>query len=401
MGKQRGFDPSDYTVAQSRNTRDYENALTLWRDQSYAYWSQNASALQNESDVTAYCAEALRRGSYLTVTTAVSRDFLNSSVHGYRSSEFLGGMTRALRLLSEMEREKTEYVTRLVKEGSLEFLKEDHIIDFLLARNNAALADEAINVIRNADIEQFIPDYCAGLLEAHTDFKNLRQPGENPIDRLTDQILSLISENLHRDNEKDAVYFSLSGSRNYQFNLRLGKALLIWAEAAGKNEWAAIGRSLILSALPGAGADSGELYCVLKPGNYNPRAVPLTAALSAGGSWAWTVSPSISAAYQEGDVNLTVSFPENMTHYIIVRGVRPFIKIQIHGIDFRSDSQFERYDSSGWVYYSQEQALILKLKHREMVENVKIVYRVERPPAAIVEPASNTGTAAAGETVDS
>jgi hypothetical protein len=69
-----------------------------------------------------------------------------------------------------------------------------------------------------------------------------------------------------------------------------------------------------------------------------------------------------------------------MTHHIIIRGIRPFIRLQIHGMDWRTDSQFERYDSSGWVYYPQDQVLILKLRHRELVENIRIIYREEPQP---------------------
>jgi hypothetical protein len=49
-------------------------------------------------------------------------------------------------------------------------------------------------------------------------------------------------------------------------------------------------------------------------------------------------------------------------------------------MDWRSDSQFEIYDSSGWVYYPQEQVLILKLRHRSTTENVRIIYREAPPP---------------------
>jgi len=68
-----------------------------------------------------------------------------------------------------------------------------------------------------------------------------------------------------------------------------------------------------------------------------------------------------------------------MSHFMIIRGVRPFIRIQLHGMDWRTDSQFERYDSSGWVYYPEEQTLIVKLKHRVTTENIRIIYRATEP----------------------
>jgi len=57
-------------------------------------------------------------------------------------------------------------------------------------------------------------------------------------------------------------------------------------------------------------------------------------------------------------------------------------------MDWRSDSQFERYDSSGWVYYSQEQTLVLKMRHRTQVENIRIFYRAETPAPAPARPST-------------
>jgi hypothetical protein len=69
-----------------------------------------------------------------------------------------------------------------------------------------------------------------------------------------------------------------------------------------------------------------------------------------------------------------------MTHYVIICGIRPFIRLQLYGADWRSEAQFERSDSSGWVYYQQSQILVLKLRHRTAVENVRLIYREAPPP---------------------
>jgi len=69
-----------------------------------------------------------------------------------------------------------------------------------------------------------------------------------------------------------------------------------------------------------------------------------------------------------------VNFPAGETHYMIIRGMRPFTKIQLYGMDFRTDPQFERYDSSGWSYIAEEQTLILKMKHKTQTEHIKVIY---------------------------
>jgi len=373
-GKQRVFDPADYIIARAQN---YDNALRNWLDQSFAYWNQNAAALQNEDDIIAYCAQALQRGSYTQAVAAISEGFVDSSRQSYRSSGFVGGMNNAYRTLVSFENARLSLVTRLTREKSLEIFKEDHLIDYLFTRSDIALANEVINILNNTTPEMLTPDYSAGLLEIFADFRRWRPAAGNPIEHLTEQILLHISENLNRDNENDLVYASAPDGANFDYSMRLGKALIYWADTTQDAQWSAIGRSLVLSAFSGGSA--GRNYNILNPGDYYPRATWLTDS----GLWTWTVSPSVRASYIDGNLNIASSFPINMAHHLIIRGVQPFLRIQIHGMEWRSDSQFERYDSSGWAYYPQDQTLVLKLRHRSTVENVRIFYREEAPPPEV------------------
>jgi len=375
-GKQRAFDPADYIITQVSN---YDSILRNWQNASYTQWNQNASSLQNEDDIIAYSAQALLRGNYTAAIGAISRDFINSPRHSFRSSVFVGGMTSAYSSFVSYENEKNNLITRLIRERSLNILKEDHILNFLFTRSNLVLANEVIDIINNASFDQLISDHCPGLLEIFFDMKRWRPEANNPIEHLTDQMLLLISDNLNRDPENDAVYASSSESNNSEFSMRLGKALVFWADTTKNTEWSEIGRSLILSAV--LNGNAGRLHNILNPTDYYPRASWITNE----GHWVWTVSPSVRASYTDSNLNISVSFPVGQAHFLIMRGVRPFNRIQIHGMDWRTDSQFERYDSSGWLYYPAEQILILKIRHRATVENVRIIYRVYEPAPVINE----------------
>jgi hypothetical protein len=153
---------------------------------------------------------------------------------------------------------------------------------------------------------------------------------------------------------------------------------------------------------------TARLYHILNLGEYHPRAL-LIQGVPANSLWAWTAAAAVSASQsvvvselspaeiprpsagdsedpdaetpapvvttrRETVLDIAVTFPAGETHYIIIRGIRAFNKIQLYNMDYRTDPQFERYDSSGWSYSAQEQTLVLKMKHRATVEHIRIFY---------------------------
>jgi hypothetical protein len=403
-GRLRAFDPADYIIPQANN---YEASVASWRNISFSHWRQNASAIQEEEDKIAFVTEALNQGNYAMAVTSVSTNFINTSQQTYRSSGFLGGMSSAYNSFRYAEVEDLIRISDLTKEGSFDILKEEHVLNYLFTRGNNALAYNIIDLIHSMNMEKITLEYCAGLLEMYMDMRQWRPSLNCPVKPMIEEILLLVSDKLEKDSKNNLVYVSVSdGADSIEYSLRLGIAILAWTETASsysplentnyRATWEGIGRSLVVSALTSGGTGAGKLYNILKPTEYYARA----AWLSDNGHWAWTVSPSVSLLNIDGNLNFSFLFPVNMSHYVMIRGVRPFIKIQIHGMDWRTDSQFEIYDSSGWVYYPQDQILVIKLRHRQTVENVVVYYVVEAPPppARVVdvlapgeEGAENTG----------
>ena len=375
-GRQRFFDPADYTIAM---LNQYESVLANWRNASFNHWNQNASSLQSEDDIVAYLSEALARGNFIAAGNAIPQNFINSPGHSHISAVYIGGMEQAYRSFDAFEQNKTNRITHLLRERSADIFKENNVLDFLFTRNNTALANETIALLQNLDPQRLSIEHCSGILEAYLDFRRWRSAGTNPAERFIDRVHFLISEYIRRDNANDLIYISHNAASNpadsAEFSLRLGMGLLSWAQAAGNAEWEAVSRSLVLSAITSGGIGSGNLYNILNlSGNY-PRAVRL----SDDGLWAWTISPSVTASTIAGNLNIAVSFPVNLSHFMIIRGVRPFLRLQLYNTNWPSSVYFERYDSSGWVYHPQEQTLVLKMRHRSPVENIFIVY-VEPPP---------------------
>jgi len=137
------------------------------------------------------------------------------------------------------------------------------------------------------------------------------------------------------------------------------------------------------------------VYPALVAGNsWYPHALSL-AEQAGPGVWAWTSAESVKITRQSENVmKITTRFPQGETHYMVLRGIKPFYRISIYGLDFRTDPRFESYNSSGYVYNEQTGTLYLKMRHKAEYEDV-IIYSGAAPGSTGTVPASG-GTAPGG-----
>jgi hypothetical protein len=397
--EQKSFSPKDFIISRAETRRLYDTEIARWRDQSFSLLTRTIAGRGDEDSVVAYAAEALRRGSYKAAVSAIPASFITGSRYSYESSVYLGRMDLAFRSFINLEREKISRLSRLINEKSLDILREPHVFEFLATRAYLNFMDDSRELIRSIDPATVNLESAAGILEGDLDLRGRHNPGENPFERLADQACFVISENIQRL-EDDLVLVVRGGHVDTEFNLRLGKALAAWAEAKEQEDWAGAGRSMVLSVLSLTGetgdipagftlSDEGSLvpedtsisapriYRILAAhspefSDYYPRAAGIGASVN--GIWAWTAAQELSASTDGAVMDIAVTFPIGETHYMMIRGIRPFTKIQLYNIDYRTDPQFERYDSSGWVYQAQDQVLVLKMKHRTAVEHIRIFY---------------------------
>jgi len=411
----KGLTTQDFILPQAETAEAYNEAIKWWRDQNYSLWNRSVSTQNNEDLVIALIGEAFVRGNFAAAVVAIPQTFLDGNARTYVSSVYLGNLDQAYRSLNTSERDKLSSLTRQINEKSLAFLLEPRVFEYLAIRGNTDLFNSALELVRTIDPSILAMDIIPGIFEGYSSYRTFRHGTENPFESLTEQACQLVSDSLRKTTDGGWVFVYNEGGSNPEFNLRLGKAILVYAEASHNSLWAGIGRSLILSAIstaeatdesPSTELTSAKLYRILYPLDTYPRALGIET--STGGVWAWTAAQAVSGSQQGDILDISVTFPAGETHYMIIRGIRTFSRIQLYGMDFRTDPQFERYDSSGWSYSAQDQTLSVKMKHRSSVENIRIIYReAPRPvvvpvvpvvPAVEEEPEIGDVPAAAGET---
>ena len=396
VSEKRLFDPADFVVPGARNEASYLETLGRWRDRSFSLWNRTVSAGADEDTVIAYMSDAVRRGTYKAAVSAVPLSFLNGNQRTFESSVYLGQLDTAFRSLVVFEREKASILSRQINEKSADLFREPHVFAFLWTRGYTTLIDAGVEMVRSIDPASLSLKTSPGILECWQDWMQFRPGGENPFNRLIDQACFVIAGTVRMNAAGDRVFAAEEDGADIEFNLRLGTALIEYGDSADNGDWAALGRSLVLSALslvdesgsaparaafsgrdgigePGAvRISSARIYRILHAGEYYPRAADIGG--TGNGMWAWTAASSVSAVQNDGILDIAVSFPVGETHYMLIRGIRPFAKIRLYNMDYRTDPQFERYDSSGWIYSSSEQILLLKMKHRVPVEHIMVYY---------------------------
>jgi hypothetical protein len=275
---------------------------------------------------------------------------------------------------------------------------------YLFIRGHTNSAGEGAAFIRTVKPDSVTLDIIPGIFEGYTDFSKWNPNEENPFERLIDPACLLVFQGILQDAALETVFVIRNKSAadgeldsvDTEFNLRLGTALLLWAEKNKQSGWIELGRSLILSVIarrdsngsvpqtlvfanngsfeeaPGGRIGAARLYRILEQGEYSPHAVEISSAAS--NVWAWTAA-AVHGSLQENNIfDISVSFPAGETHYMIIWGIPPFDNIQLYNTNWPTDTQFERYDSSGWVYYSQEKILVLKMRHRVTEEHIRIYF---------------------------
>jgi hypothetical protein len=388
------FSPYDFILPQAETAEAFNEVLTRWRDGNFNIWNRAVSTLNNEDIVLAHLGEAFTRGTYRAAVAAVPASFLGGNARTFQSSVYLGGLDQAYLSLIAADREKLAILSRQIDEMSPQFLIEPRVFEFFATRGHNNLFAAASNVVRAMDPDTLYLDIVPGILEGYMDWRTLRPGTENPFDPLMDQVFFVISDSLRRavntpgnqDSLRDLVFVVYNDQGETEFNLRLGLALSAYAESVQDQTWAGIGRSLVLSALSMGDASGPELSArlsgILRRTDVYPRAVNV----GAPAIWAWTASNEVSAVQQNDILNISVGFPAGESHYMIIRGIQPFVRLQLYNIDYRSDPQFERFDSSGWRYIPQEQTLLVKMRHRVNVENIRIIFREAPRPIVVPEP---------------
>jgi hypothetical protein len=391
------FNITGLIVSGGMEKQIYNDAVQNWCDAAFTYWGRLVNTGNgNEDTVVSYLAEAARRGTLRTAVSLLPASFRNEP-YSFRLTPFLGRMNNSMLGLLTNEREGASRIASFRESSPSSFLTEKDVFGYLYDRGNRELFDRGIEYVNGLNPSAVNIEMCAGIFEGWLTWNRSSGPEtENPFDKFLNRARELVSAHIKKDKTNDHV-FVMNDDIDTLYNIRLGLSLTSFSETTGNNGWAAVGRSLIMSALSlsdselslnaklelsaddvftGA-ASAGSLTAVqiyqeLKYSNFYPHAA--VAGREAEGVWLWTVSPEVSVSFQNNVLDFSVNFPPGETHYIYILNINPVPRLQLRDTDWRSDPQFEQYNAPGWRYSTLERVLMVKMVHQNEVEHIRIVF---------------------------
>ena len=355
----------------------------------------------SEPLVAAYIAEMARIGMYQAAIESIPESYRNGSSRTYLTNVYLNNLERTWNGLVAKEREDRTALSRKLTENNPAVFDYPSLVPYLVDRGSAVLLSDLVRVASGLNTESVTAVEAAGILEASLDYPKYAPDGQSSFPALGDSCERRIKATLVKIDDK--LYVSEDGKTiDTRGSLRVASVLLRYGSSAPERaSWASVGRLIVTSLVAFAGdqavlpaqftlaGDGNEKTGIIAQGDqmlspsvlyplvvtdntWYPHALSLVSQAGPG-VWAWTCARSIQIAKPSADsMRITVSFPQGDTHYMVIRGIKPFGRIQIYGMDFHTDPRFESYNSSGYKYDAETGTLFLKMRHKAENEDVII-----------------------------
>ncbi len=404
---------------------EYAKTKQLFRERALEYFSSVISSRNyNEELLTAYMAEKAFNGEYAKALASAPSSLLPKEKRSYISTTFYGNLVQSDNSLAAYQRKFLSGIESGIARAEISVFDREALIPFLINNSRANLISALEKIASNTKQEDLNSFLAAGLLEVAMDYafyfpnkQNLFMENSEQYETVLKDSLISIDTGLYISSDKKTI--------DTEKTLRTASVLIRYGSSyPDKGTWKAVGQALYSSIFSLGGNSSSlpasfdiqgdkakklglmandalilhaeKLYSVaVKDNPYYPHEESL-ALKAEPGIWAWTSARDINVLKNDAKIfSFRISSKAGDTHYMIIRGIRPFYRIQIHEIDFRTDPRFEMYNSSGYVYDERTRTLLLKMKHKKDDED--IVLFLGRPPEPVpvvpsVQEAAESGT---------
>ena len=350
----------------------------------------NFSLSVGEQTVISFVAAMAEAGRYNEGLNAVPENFVKGNRRTYQSAPYFGSMADLLPTLTMQIENLDNMIMRAVQERNLDIWTVDNLAAYMYTQGNRGNVALLVALPASMTELNLTVNQAAGILRSWAYFQSQNSSMAKPLEPVLELCAQRIVQACSLDGEK-VLLIENDAPLSVHMAATAGDALVSYGKYTSQSALENCG-CLIVNSYAGDTAaldlrSMAELYPVLVHGNaYYPHYV-LLKTMEGENVWAWTIASNIQYSRDENlTISLNIDFPVGLSHYMFVRGIAPFLRIQIYNMDFRTDPRFEIYNSSGYIYRSAAQSLLLKSRHRDQHEVIRLYYRDVVDEEEVAEP---------------
>lgn len=382
--------------------KTYEATVKQLRDDLVTSFTQtinsgDVSSLTEQS-VIAFVAEMASTGKYNEALDKVPDSFKKGNKRTYLSSPFFDNLVTMNQSLVMQTNKYDSMVSSSIASQNLDIFTVDGIDDYVMRIKRTARARSLLSM--PGTIDKFAPTVmqAAGIISLYSKLA----PHDVSLASLLDNVIEQCTETIASACTVENQHLSLTNGDTpltMEQTVQTGSALIAYGNARSRMEYTAAGYLMINSVIsPDSTIDLrtlGVLYPLVAQDN---TFYPHTEILGYYGTkavWAWTCANNIVYAKESGGtIDITIDFPLGETHYVIFNGVPTFhANIEIQKQKFRTDPRFETYNSSGYVYHTDEETLFIKSRHKSQKELIRLFCDAESSFISVTASSSASASA--------
>lgn len=332
-----------------------------------------------EQTVISYVAAMGNSGRYNEALNAVPESFVKGTKRTYQSAPYFGTLAKVEPGLHIQMENYKNMIYNALSSSSCDIFTTEGIAEYIIINSGKAEIIQLMALPATFTDVNFTVLQAAGILKVYSTVQPKDSELAAKLEPVIEPCIKKIVSSCKLENSK------LSISEN-DINLPVisavtaGDSLIRYGQISGDTTVEKCGYLIVNSYLSDlAGLDLRtlcEIYPLAEHNNpYYPHLAKIRM-LEGVPLWTWTIARDIKITQDENRTSyIDIDFPQGLTHYVIISGINPFRRIQIYNIDFRTDPQFEIYNSSGYVYRTNSKSLLLKSRHKSQHEIIKLFYR--------------------------
>ena len=341
-------------------------------------------------------------GKYQQAVDDIPQSYKRSEQRTYLSAPYFNNLVNMNNILDQQIKTSSALISKAAYTDSLDIFTVHDLAANLCIHQNANEVAMILEKAAEADIEKCSVSQATGILITFDDLytmnpayaKIIRVAADKCIERLTKACT--FENNILTISENDTFLSVIQG-------VETGIALLRFGSLINDETYVKAGRVIVSSYISESSSFDlrtlVNLYPLIAYDNWYYPHYNFIHTDKKGVIWAWTCAKEIKYEKEDdGALTLSVSFPLGLTHYVIFKGIPEFASIYIYNTAFRTDPRFETYNSSGYVYRSTTNTLLLKSRHKSEIEDVRMLPKTAAnstpKPAAKTTTATTTNTPA-------